>query len=60
MGINVLGRIPGSDPARRDRVIVIGAHYDHLGDCGGAICNGAYDNATGVAAAIAVRTGNCR
>ncbi|MBI5486544.1 MAG: M28 family peptidase [Deltaproteobacteria bacterium] len=54
VGINVLGRVQGSDPARRDRVIIVGAHYDHLGDCGGAICNGAYDNATAVAAALAV------
>jgi hypothetical protein len=53
-GINLLGRVSGSDPARADRLIILGAHYDHLGDCSGAICNGAYDNATAVAGALAV------
>jgi Zn-dependent M28 family amino/carboxypeptidase len=33
---------------------VLSAHYDHIGDCGGAICNGACDNATAVAAVIGV------
>ncbi len=54
---NVVGRAPGSDPARRDEVIVVGAHYDHLG-LGGpgslapdedAVHNGADDNASGTA-----------
>jgi hypothetical protein len=54
LGLNVLGRITGTDPARRDRLIILGAHYDHLGSCDGDICNGAYDNATAVAAALGV------
>jgi hypothetical protein len=50
-GANLLGRIPGSDPARTDRHVLISAHYDHLGtDCAdGAYCPGAYDNAVAVA-----------
>jgi aminopeptidase YwaD len=28
---NVLGFLPGSDPKLKNQVIVIGAHYDHLG-----------------------------
>ncbi len=29
---NVLGLLPGSDPDLADQVIIIGAHYDHVGD----------------------------
>ncbi len=28
---NVIGVLPGNDPVLKDQVIVIGAHYDHLG-----------------------------
>lgn len=61
-GRNVLALLEGSDPALRDEVIVIGAHYDHLGhgdfgstapDEAGAIHNGADDNASGVAGMLA-------
>ncbi len=48
-GANLLARIPGRDPARADQVVVIAAHYDHLGERGGAIYPGADDNASGVA-----------
>ncbi|HKE73987.1 MAG TPA: M28 family peptidase [Acidimicrobiales bacterium] len=57
-GTNLIGVIPGRDLA--DEVVVVGAHYDHLGsrcrtaDPADTICNGATDNATGVAAALAV------
>jgi aminopeptidase YwaD len=55
---NVVGFIPGNDPQLRDEVIVIGAHYDHLGygEVGslapepGDIHYGADDNASGTAA----------
>jgi len=53
-GANVLGLIPGRDPAREDEVIVIGAHYDHLGEHGGAVHPGADDNASGVAVLLEV------
>ncbi len=52
-GTNVVGVIPGGDLA--DEWVIIGAHYDHVGnDCptddpADDICNGATDNATGVA-----------
>jgi len=57
---NVMGRIPGN--GEFDGVIVIGAHYDHLGfgDDGSlepdsrAIHNGADDNASGTAALLEV------
>jgi len=47
---NVLGLIPGSDPAASKKVVIIGAHYDHWGkDVDGSIFRGADDNASGVA-----------
>lgn len=55
---NVIGFLPGTDPALRDQVIIIGAHYDHLGlgeadslapNAVGQIHHGADDNASGTA-----------
>ncbi|MEN0651646.1 MULTISPECIES: M28 family peptidase [Hyphobacterium] len=51
-GINLVGLIEGT--ADSDTVMIVTAHYDHLGNCGGQICNGADDNASGVAALLAV------
>ena len=52
---NVLGLLPGSDPDRRDEVVIIGAHYDHLGpEPDGAVINGANDNASGVSAMLEI------
>ena len=56
---NVLGLIPGSDPERRDEVVIYTAHHDHLGigtpnEDGDAIYNGAMDNASGVAQVMAI------
>ncbi len=51
---NVLGKLPGSDPAYRDEHVYVTAHFDHLGIAapknGDAIYNGALDNGTGTAA----------
>ena len=41
---NVIGIIEGNNP---DQVIVLGAHYDHMGMRDGYIWNGADDNASG-------------
>ncbi len=50
-GVNLLGVIPGT--VRPHEYVVIGAHYDHHANCGSSngdtVCNGATDNATGVA-----------
>jgi hypothetical protein len=54
---NVVGILDGSDPTLKNEVIVIGAHYDHLGRGGegslalkeGDIHHGADDNASGTA-----------
>ena len=56
---NVLGLIPGSDPALKDEAVIYTAHHDHLGiatpnEEGDAIYNGAYDNASGVAQVLAI------
>lgn len=55
---NVVARLPGTDSALRDEVVVIGAHWDHHGIGrpvnGDSILNGALDNASGVAAMLAV------
>lgn len=51
-GVNLVARIAGSTPG--DKVMVITAHYDHLGIHDGQIYNGADDNASGVAGLLAV------
>lgn len=51
-GVNLIARIEGSTPG--GKVLVITAHYDHLGIQGGQIYNGADDNASGVAGLLAV------
>ena len=56
--VNVVGIIPGSDPALRDQVVLIDAHYDHLGIRSGegadSIFNGADDDASGVVAVMEI------
>jgi hypothetical protein len=58
---NVAALLVGSDPTLRGEVIVVGAHFDHLGrsavgaldpEAGDAIRNGADDNASGTAAVL--------
>jgi aminopeptidase YwaD len=58
---NVIGFLEGSDPALKNEVVVIGAHYDHLGmgDAHSladrqepAIHHGADDNASGTAGVL--------
>ena len=58
-GTNLLGVIPGGD--RAEEHVVLGAHYDHLGQgsCGtdtpeDLVCNGAGDNASGVATVLEI------
>ena len=48
-GANVLGLLRGSDPKLNKEVVIVGAHYDHLGIRGGKMYRGANDNAAGVA-----------
>lgn len=59
---NVVGLLPGSDPALKAEHVVLSAHLDHVGvgrpdATGDTIYNGALDNAMGVAAMLdAART----
>jgi Zn-dependent M28 family amino/carboxypeptidase len=50
--VNYVGYIAGS--ARPERFIVVSAHYDHLGIREGKLYPGADDNASGVAAMLAI------
>jgi Zn-dependent M28 family amino/carboxypeptidase len=55
---NVLGLLPGRDPELGKEMVVYMAHHDHIGmtaerdQRGDNICNGAVDNASGVAALL--------
>lgn len=49
-GVNLIGYIKG----RSDQVIVISAHYDHVGMNNSEIFNGADDNASGVASILSI------
>ena len=49
---NVVGILPGTDPALAGEAVVIGAHYDHLGHQDGVVYPGADDNASGTAMVI--------
>ncbi|TKC06259.1 M28 family peptidase [Pedobacter frigoris] len=51
-GKNLIGYIQG----KSDSIIVISAHYDHIGIIKGEIYNGADDNASGVAALLKFST----
>ena len=55
---NIVARLRGSDPAKRDSVVVLTAHYDHIGVgdpvAGDSIYNGLMDNAVSVAAMLAI------
>lgn len=44
-GSNILGYIEGTD--KKDEVVIVSAHYDHLGMRGDDIYNGADDNGSG-------------
>jgi hypothetical protein len=50
-GRNVIGRVPGTGS---EEVVVLGAHYDHLGRQGDKIYAGADDNASGTAVLLEV------
>jgi len=57
---NVLGLLPGSDPNLKQQVVIVAAHYDHIGygtrrnsrGLVGKIHNGADDNASGTSGVL--------
>ena len=60
---NVIGILPGKK--RPDEYVLYTSHWDHLGRCnadktGDDICNGAVDNATGIAAMTAIAEANVK
>ncbi|EYF03963.1 M28 family peptidase [Chondromyces apiculatus] len=52
LGDNVLGWVPGSDPTSTEALLV-GAHFDHLGNTEDGLVLGADDNAAAVAVLLA-------
>lgn len=53
-GKNVLGYIEGTDPLLKNEIIIITAHYDHIGIIDGKVHNGADDNASGTAGLLEI------
>jgi hypothetical protein len=63
-GNNVLALLPGTSAALRDELVIVGAHFDHLGRGGEgsgslaaestSVHNGADDNASGVAGMLEI------
>lgn len=51
---NVCGFWPGSDPTLSKEVIIVSAHYDHVGQRSGDIYNGADDNGSGTCGLLAM------
>lgn len=55
---NLVGVIEGNDPILKNEIIIIGAHYDHIGNGkpvgDDVIANGANDNAAGTTAVLAL------
>lgn len=55
---NIVGYLEGSDAKLKEEVIIIGAHYDHIGKgktvATDSIANGANDNAAGTSAVLAL------
>ncbi|GAA0873577.1 M20/M25/M40 family metallo-hydrolase [Gangjinia marincola] len=53
---NIVGVVEGTDPELKNELVVIGAHYDHIGTKtakdGDSIANGANDNASGTTAVL--------
>jgi hypothetical protein len=57
--MNVIGILPGSDPALADEHVLVDAHYDHVGararpGMADSIYNGADDDASGVVAVLEI------
>lgn len=51
---NVCGLWPGDDPELAREVVVVSAHYDHVGTRDGQVYNGADDNASGTTGLLAI------
>ncbi len=54
VGHNIIGLLPGSSKRHPDKYIIIGAHYDHLGNINGRMFPGADANASGTVAMTSI------
>ncbi|OCX53246.1 hypothetical protein BEL04_02775 [Mucilaginibacter sp. PPCGB 2223] len=52
-GYNVIAKIPGTDQKLKNKIIIAGAHLDHIGRLGAHIYNGANDDGSGCVALMA-------
>lgn len=56
IGYNIVGMVEGNDPKLKNEFIILGGHYDHIGEGkevdGDKIANGANDDASGTVAAM--------
>lgn len=51
---NVLAMVEGSDPALKNEVVIVSAHYDHEGADGAVTYNGADDDGSGTVALLEI------
>lgn len=54
VGENVLGYVEGTDPELKNELLIVTAHYDHLGKRGDDIYYGADDNGSGTSTVLEV------
>ncbi len=54
IGNNVMGFIEGSDPVLKEEIVVVSAHYDHLGKKGDQIYHGADDDGSGTSSVLEI------
>jgi Peptidase family M28 len=57
IGNNILGFIEGTDPVLKNEIVIISAHYDHLGKRGESIYHGADDNGSGTSTVLEIAQG---
>lgn len=53
-GENIVGFIEGSDPVLKNEIVIVTAHYDHIGRRGQDVFNGADDNGSGTSTVLEV------
>jgi hypothetical protein len=51
---NVIGLVEGTDPVLKNEIVVVSAHYDHLGKQGESIYHGADDNGSGTSTVLEI------
>lgn len=54
LGENVLGFVEGTDEKLKNEIVVVTAHYDHLGKRGDNVYNGADDNGSGTSTVLEI------